>query len=135
MIVFLKNTSIKLFLSNFDIKFDFNQIYLSKYFHITSIRYMVCQKMLTAEFKEVGGSALQSKKKKKECAKFPACHSEFSGILPSCHVPFFSRVYFVCSKNFSCRCFVGPIFVFYRVQSFASNILSLNRVYLICSLN
>ena len=70
MIVFLKNTSIKLFLSNFDIKFDFNQIYLSKYFHITSVRYMVCQKMLTVEFKEVDGSALQSKKKKKSVQNF-----------------------------------------------------------------
>ena len=136
MIVFLENSSIKLLLSNFDKKFKFNQIYLSKYFHITSIKYMVCQKMLTVEFKEVDGNICSTiKKEKKECAKFPACHSELAGILPSCHVPFFSRVYFVCSKIFSCRCFVGPIFVFYRVQSFGSNILSLNRVYLICSLN
>ena len=136
MIAFLKNSSIKLLLSNFDKKFKFNQIYLSKYFHITSIKYMVCQKMLTVEFKEVDGNICSTiKKEKKECAKFPACHSELAGILPSCHVPFFSRVYFVCSKIFSCRCFVGPIFVFYRVQSFGSNILSLNRVYLICSLN
>ena len=136
MIVFLENSSIKLLLSNFDKKFKFNQIYLSKYFHITSIKYMVCQKMLTVEFKEVDGNICSTiKKEKKECAKFPACHSELAGILPSYHVPFFSRVYFVCSKIFSCRCFVGPIFVFYRVQSFGSNILSLNRVYLICSLN
>ena len=92
--------------SDFDIKFNCNQIsYLSKYFHITSIKNMVCQKMLKVEFKEVDEnicSAIKIKINKNECAKFhglPAIVS-LAGILSLCHCPLFSRVYFVGPKVF-----------------------------------
>ena len=57
--------------------------------------------MLTVEFKEVDENICSTiKKEKKECAKFPDCHSEFSGYSAIMPCPLFLSCLFCVFKNF-----------------------------------